>query len=239
MNLSKNDYQNLQKLQAKVLNSLAGHFGNSYLTGGTALANYFLHHRYSDDLDLFFNDDPSFKKATQTMIRLLNKKFSLDQDQRIIADSFVRVWILEDMGNLKVEFVNDVVARWDQPLMVGEIAVDNPANILANKLTAIPGREEPKDVFDIVCLALTYDFNWGTVMHESTKKALVAEEDISMLLSIFPVKLLEDQPWLPQKTDLAQFSKNLQTIVDDFLLAQGNSLGKGKTPITEAVPQPS
>src|SRR5207245_161566 len=35
-----------------------------YLSGGTALAEYYLQHRYSDDLDFFTRDRESFKQAT-------------------------------------------------------------------------------------------------------------------------------------------------------------------------------
>ena len=31
-----------------------------YLTGGTAASRGYLHHRYSDDLDFFVNDQPDF-----------------------------------------------------------------------------------------------------------------------------------------------------------------------------------
>lgn len=236
MSLSGTEYKNLYKLQEIVLQTLPGYLDMAYLTGGTALARFYLKHRYSDDLDFFFNNESAFEQEVSRIISKLHGSFQTDPDKHIYAPDFKRIWLIHQLGALKVEFVNDISARWGDPIPVNQIQVDNPANILANKLTAIPGREEPKDVFDIVRIALSYSFNWRDVMEQSLKKALVAEEDVAMFLSTFPVTLLKDQPWLPETTDLETFSKNLQTLVDDFLMARDNSLGKGKPPITEASP---
>ena len=54
------NYPELYKLQDKVFEALKGNYGSLYLTGGTALSRFYLHHRYSDDLDFFVNSDPSF-----------------------------------------------------------------------------------------------------------------------------------------------------------------------------------
>ena len=42
-----------------------------YLTGGTALGRVHLRHRYSDDLDLFVNDDPRFGLWADRLITAL------------------------------------------------------------------------------------------------------------------------------------------------------------------------
>src|SRR6059036_1225209 len=61
------DSKVLTSLQERVLVAL---FENGlgdrgyYLSGGTALAEYYLQHRYSDDLDFFTRDRESFKQAT-------------------------------------------------------------------------------------------------------------------------------------------------------------------------------
>src|SRR4030067_703836 len=37
-----------------------------YLTGGTALSRYYFSHRFSDDLDLFLNNDDNFNQYVET-----------------------------------------------------------------------------------------------------------------------------------------------------------------------------
>ena len=55
-------------LQDKVLCLLQEVESPFYLTGGTALSRCYLYHRYSDDLDLFLNDDPNFKAHCNDII---------------------------------------------------------------------------------------------------------------------------------------------------------------------------
>jgi predicted nucleotidyltransferase component of viral defense system len=55
-------YQNkVYPLQDEVLRGIQDLNVDFYLTGGTALSRCYLNHRYSDDLDLFVNDNPKFK----------------------------------------------------------------------------------------------------------------------------------------------------------------------------------
>ena len=61
---------------------------------------------------------------------------------------------------MKVEFVNDVAYRAGIPVKSKKGNIDTVTNILSNKLTAIVGRDEPKDVFDIVTIAANFSFNW-------------------------------------------------------------------------------
>ncbi|MFH1320730.1 MAG: nucleotidyl transferase AbiEii/AbiGii toxin family protein [Bacteroidota bacterium] len=234
MSLSVNDYLKLYKLQDKVFNALSGHYGTLYLTGGTALGRFYLKHRYSDDIDLFANTDDSFKGTVTKIRHILDSLFNTPQDKLILYDDYIRIWIEDNNCELKIEFVNDVAERWGKTLQVNNIPVDNPGNILANKLTALISRDEPKDVFDIINISLNYSFNWGKVFEQSIRKAIIAEQDVPMRLETFPVELIASQPWLIQPVNIDKMKAKLETITDDFLFARDNSLGVGKVHITEA-----
>ncbi len=153
MSLSKKNYSALYKLQDKVMETLSGNYRSLYLTGGTALGRFYLDHRYSDDLDFFTNNDPAFKEIVNKIRAVLETKFNFLSDKIILYDQFIRLWVEEKNCELKIEFVDDVAARWGNPVFIRNILIDNPGNILANKLTAIVGRDEPKDVFDIIQLS--------------------------------------------------------------------------------------
>ncbi|HEV7507294.1 MAG TPA: nucleotidyl transferase AbiEii/AbiGii toxin family protein [Thermoanaerobaculia bacterium] len=121
-----------------------------YLTGGTAASRAYLHHRFSDDLDFFTNDNPEFELWAGRFTQALQDREEwsttvVQRDRR-----FVRLNLIRNDVLLKIEMVNDVPAR------VGEIRcheilgwIDTPENILANKITAAVDREEPKDFADI------------------------------------------------------------------------------------------
>lgn len=137
---------------------------------------------------------------------------------------------------MKLEFVNDTGEHWEPVLFYNEIPLDNPGNILANKLGAMLNRDEAKDVFDIVSIAESYSFTWSTIYQQAVKKQLMNEPDILMRLTTFPVEWLPEQRWLKYPVDLPAFKEKLERISDDFLLAKENSLGAGKIRIEEAKP---
>ena len=58
----------LQDRVLKVINTVETDF---YLTGGAASSRGYLHHRFSDDLDLFVNDDPRFRLWTDRIVHAL------------------------------------------------------------------------------------------------------------------------------------------------------------------------
>jgi hypothetical protein len=237
MSSSAKNYSELYNLQDKVLTALAGHFGPFHLTGGTALGRFYLDHRYSEDLDFFTNQNPGFTKGAGFLRSILREKFNTSDDKVILYPDYIRIWV-PGQEDLKIEMVNDVAERWGLPILAGTTPVDTVGNILANKLTALLSRDEPKDVFDIVSIASNFSFNWGDVFVYALRKAIIAEPDVLMRLTTFPVEWLPEQRWLKHPADLPSFKEKLDRIADDFLLAKDNSLGTGKTPIEEAKPKP-
>ena len=236
MNSSGPDYQKLYNVQDKVINLCHPALKHFYLTGGTALGRFYLNHRYSDDLDFFCDDVQDFSDKVAEIFRLLQTKYALDESLTVMYENFARIQILGE-APLKIELVNEKTFHWGEVKMTSNnIFVDNPANMLANKITAILGRDEPKDVMDIIALSRSYSFNWQEIYRNAFKKHIMNEHDVATRLSTFPINLLDNQPWLPQELVLSEVPNQLQTIVDDFLLARDNSLGKGKVAITEAKP---
>lgn len=125
----------------KIINQVETGF---YLTGGTAASRGYLHHRYSDDLDFFVNDESDFSLWVERIIQVLNTNG--DWRLEIISryDRFVRLNLLQPEVTLKLEFINDVPSRAGQVSnhpVLGKL--DSAENILANKLTALLSREEP------------------------------------------------------------------------------------------------
>lgn len=142
--------QRLYPMQDAVLARIRSVETGFYLTGGTAASRGYLHHRFSDDLDLFVNDDERFALWAQRVIDAVVT--GLDWQVEIVqrGSRFVRINVSGGDVVLKIEMVNDV------PAHVGELRVhpvlgrlDSAENILANKLTAVVDRREPKDLADI------------------------------------------------------------------------------------------
>lgn len=109
-------------------------------------------------------------------------------------------------------------------------------NILTNKLTTIIGRDEPKDLFDIIHIAQNYDFKWQEIFYHAKQKVVINELDVEERLISFPVEWLQNVNWLVTLPDIEFIRTTIRQIADDFLLGKANSLGKGHIPIEMAVP---
>jgi hypothetical protein len=116
-----------------------------YLTGGTALGRVHLRHRYSDDLNLFVNDDDRFQTWADRLLEAWRAEAGWQLGVQRRDPRFVRALVSKGEVQLKVEFVNDVRGRVGVPTRhEGFGLVDTRENILANKVTALLDREEPK-----------------------------------------------------------------------------------------------
>lgn len=229
--MSGKDYRKLYRIQDNVLETLKPFLDGFYLTGGTALGRFYLHHRYSEDLDFFVNADPDFKEKHLVIGKKLNEEFSLLPGQTVVYDDFARYFIVYENSVLKIEFVNDIAYRSGNPLDSKYGLIDNPLNILSNKLTAIVGRDEPKDIFDIYMLARKYSFNWMHVFEEAKKKAVLNEIDVEQRIKSFPVGLLKNVDWFLHPFDQHHFTSGVFTLANDFILGRDNSISSGKDQI--------
>ena len=225
-------YRNtLYPLQDNVLNIVAAVDNHFYLTGGTALGRAWLHHRYSDDLDFFVNNDARYKEQVQRIIQALERS-KLDVERADMQDSFSRFFIQGEKVRLKIDFINDIEYR------VGEVnsttlfvRTDTMRNILSNKVTAI-GRLEAKDVVDILYIARNLSFNWMEIFEEAGKKDMwVNPVDTAALLEQFPIEKTDTIAWIGEKPEEDEFKEWLHIATADILTGENNSLyqGNGRT----------
>lgn len=236
MNLPKHDFIKLYQLQDKVLAAIAEMNVPFYLTGGTALGRFYLNHRYSEDLDFFVNDNAAFRDLSKGMFKQLNQLFEMDEDA-VLEDDFSRFFVREQGQLLKIECINDVPYRVGEPIHIAWGAVDTVENILTNKLSALIGRDEPKDMFDILHIAWNYRFNWQDIFHKARKKAHLNELEITERILSFPIALFERVNWMKASPDIMEYESAKIRVADDFLLGLDNSLGLAKEPIQNALPK--
>lgn len=131
-----------------------------FLTGGTALAAFYLHHRNSVDLDLFTVDDLALREAD-----LLLPRLAAELECQIVSlrrtENFCQLFLESAIaGPLKIDLVRDFGPQYGEHLYLEPIIVDSLENIAVNKVTAILGRTEPKDFVDLhFILQAGYDFD--------------------------------------------------------------------------------
>ncbi len=126
-------------------------YSRFYFTGGTALSVFHFGHRYSDDLD-FFTQNPFEKELVVDLMTDIcrRKKFHLqytDHERVKIFNIYKK-----EKPLLKVDFAYYPYTRLETGQKVGNITVDSLLDIGANKIAALSGRYEAKDLVDLYFL---------------------------------------------------------------------------------------
>jgi predicted nucleotidyltransferase component of viral defense system len=170
-------------------------------------------------LDAVLKSELSFYVTGGTCLNRFyrEERYSEDLDTR----DFVRI-IVEDA--LQVDLVNDRVPHY------GEIRVtsagqriDNVPNITANKITAILGRDEPKDVFDLYLGARVASFSWDDVVGAARAKALFDIEALQYRLESFPPALLDGLA-IRDEGFLQELKRDYTTLCGEIVELAPNSL---------------
>lgn len=143
-------YDRLYPLQDRVLALIHTLETGFYLSGGTAASRGYLNHRFSDDIDLFVDDNKNFALWAERVIYAISNAKIGEITVGLREERFFRVTLTFEDVILKIEMINDVPCRvgliQDHPVLGW---LDSAENILANKITALIDREEPKDLADI------------------------------------------------------------------------------------------
>lgn len=168
------DWQQLYQLQDWVLARLKAVDHGFYLSGGTALSRGYYAHRHSDDLDFFVNDSPEFLLWRDRCLEALDRA-SRDENLRleiVLRDERFGRAFLHGPAALKLEFINDVPFRVGQPWKHPSLGpLDTKENILANKISALVDREEPKDLADIFWLCCRDRLDLRAALDSASGKA--------------------------------------------------------------------
>jgi predicted nucleotidyltransferase component of viral defense system len=150
---------------------------NFYLTGGTALARFYFHHRESLDIDLFTNDQTQdFSQVNRVVLGILNI-LNLSITSQKITDIFIQYILSDSAGNvLKVDLVKDVPGHIGEPVVMNGIKVDNLENIGANKVLAVFGRTDAKDFIDLYWILQNTDLKFDNLYLDALEKDLGLSE---------------------------------------------------------------
>lgn len=121
---------------------------NFYLTGGTALAAFYLRHRYSEDLD-FFSEKEFDLLGLDVFLNRLRKVLSvsaLDFQKSYNRNLF---FLYFDQEVLKIEFTFFPFPRMELGERQYGVTVDSLLDIAVNKLFSIYQRTNARDYIDL------------------------------------------------------------------------------------------
>ncbi len=138
----------LQKEFMEILASLPDK-ENFYLAGGTALAEYYLGHRLSFDLDYFTGTENLVLPLSYQIETACRKRgLSLKIVRRF--STFVELLVEKGDESLKVDLALDSPYRFEPPLISQQgIYINDYSDLRVDKLLAYFGRSEPRDAADL------------------------------------------------------------------------------------------
>lgn len=148
-------------LKALTSDSVVSH--QFYLSGGTALAAYYLHHRLSEDLDFF-----SEKEVDALWLTTLSQKIqaAISASSVDIQQSFNRHLVFFTIGDsiLKTEFTYFPFSQIEKPRIAGGLRVDSLKDIAVNKFFTIYQKPASRHFIDLYCILHHAPFLWEDLM---------------------------------------------------------------------------
>lgn len=145
----------LDPLQERILRTLASAAPGWVLTGGGALAGFHLMHRRTRDLDLYWRGRSSLDEVPH-IVRDALRAGGLDVVSIQTTPSFHRLRVTDGIGTCIVDLVADTTLGLEAPSAATiegtRISIDTTHEILVNKLCALLGRCELRDLQDVKAL---------------------------------------------------------------------------------------
>jgi predicted nucleotidyltransferase component of viral defense system len=147
----------LKDWQRKALQYVFSHEEASgfYLTGGTALAAFYLNHRFSDDLD-FFSPQEFSTLAVQKIADGLRGELGAERPRYSRLHDRRQFFYMLGGEEIKIEFSFYPFPLLQPAQRVGTIVVDSEFDIAVNKLMTLTDRFDPKDFVDLYFLLSRY-----------------------------------------------------------------------------------
>lgn len=194
---------------------LRSHF---YLSGGTALSSWYLHHRESFDLDLFtcelFDEEriTTWIKASQKQIEY--KYVSISDDFGFLTVTFR----YPDDTFLKIDFNRYTDSRLKKGMIWRGIEIDSLYDITVNKLETIFSSPRTRDYVDLYWILQSTKFKIKDLMLSVEEKFSEPIDTLQLIKNFLKVVEYTDLP-----TMLIPFDRRQ---MDEFFTALARSLKK-------------
>jgi len=208
----------LSKKQIEILEQISGDKNicrDFYLTGGTALAEFYLQHRLSEDLD-FFSEKEVEPQAIAVFWKQQQKKLGIKKV--VFEQSFNRNLFFLHLAKeiIKTEFTYFPFPRIEKKIKINKLFVDSLLDIAVNKVFTIYQQPRSRDFIDLYLIIE----KTGWQIDDLVKKARMKFEwhiDLLQLGAQFiKAKEVKDYPRMLKKIK--------PEVWQDFFLAEAEKL---------------
>lgn len=164
-----------------------------YLSGGTALAAFYLNHRESEDLD-FFSEEEVDPLAVETFLKHNKRRIGFDTLE--FQSSFNRNLFFLNFGGdvLKTEFTYFPFPRIEKGKKEGKLQIDSLRDIAVNKLFTISQQIRARDFVDFYFILKDKKLDLGGLIGDVRAKFDANIDAIQLGSQFFRVDEAKDEP---------------------------------------------
>lgn len=196
-----------------------------FLTGGMALAEFYLGHRKSFDLDMFTSEKELILPFSRVLEEEMKKVFSVTVTRRFETFVEYEIGTKDKSESIKVQLAYDSPYHLDSPSesTLG-VKVNSFKDLVTDKLQAFFGRVEPRDAVDLYFILKTEDF-WQLCQQAAHKDpgfdlywlaaALLKVNEFPDDIRRWPVEMILDVDVADLKKFFSALSKKIMNKIRD------------------------
>ena len=191
--MTKSILSDRQKTLLSLLSSNSDIQHNFYLSGGTALAEYYLHHRYSEDLD-FFSENEINSMDIQVFFKTISNKVGIKKVD--LQQSFNRnlIYLHFEDEIIKTEFTYYPFTQIEVPKIIDGLKVDSLLDIAVNKTFTIYQKSRSRDFIDLYLIIKEKGWSFTDLKKKARAKFDTHIDPLQMAKQLLEADKLEDFP---------------------------------------------
>ena len=170
-----------------------------YLTGGTALAEFYLHHRLSEDLD-FFSEEEIDSQTVFTFLKSIQKLAGIKKiDAQRSFNRNLFFLHLQDGDVIKTEFTHFPFLRIEKKNKIGSLFVDSLFDIAVNKVFTIYQKPRSRDFIDLYLILQTKRWDIADLVKKARIKFDWHIDFLQLASQFLQAKEVKDYPKMIEK----------------------------------------
>ncbi|MBI5356473.1 nucleotidyl transferase AbiEii/AbiGii toxin family protein [Candidatus Collierbacteria bacterium] len=182
---------------------------NYYLAGGTALAEYYLHHRKSEDLDFFTQDELSLA-SLQKFVAGIQSRIQLDkiEYQRGFGLYTFFLYPKKEVAKYKIDFGQYPFGPINPLKKFDGLLVEDLYDIAVDKTHTISVRPRLRDFIDLF-LILESHKNWSfeELLRRGQEKFEITVDPLQLGENLLQARTLGDMPIMLKDIDMKEVKK--------------------------------
>jgi hypothetical protein len=195
------------------------------LTGGTALAEFYIGHRKSFDFDFITDQDGLIIPLAKKLQETLRKEFEAEITRE--WNTFVEMKFQKNSEIMKFHLAYDTPFRLQPPVKLDKIILNNYLDLIVDKLSAFFGRCEQRDAVDLYFILTQENASFWDIKEFAQEKdpgfdlyfmaqALHKARGFSEDIQDWPLEMIK--PFNPK--DLKEFFKKLSLEIEKKIISE-------------------